>query len=226
VSTDPQPQVRVLLCDDHRILSDALATLIGLDAGLDLVAPPVQTGQDAVDAVLEHGPEVVLMDVELIGAMTGFQATSRIREMSPTTYVVVMSGVGDPDRALINAIEAGASGFLPKTETASRLLDAVRAAARGESLIDAVTLTRVLRRIAQDRKDRLGIQQRTNRLTSREREILQNLAQGQSNDDIAAALFISTNTVQTHTRNILGKLGVHSKLQAVALAAKAGALIV
>jgi DNA-binding NarL/FixJ family response regulator len=216
----------VLLCDDHRILSDALATLIGLDAGLDLVAPPVQTGQDAVDAVLEHGPEVVLMDVELIGAMTGFQATSRIREMSPTTYVVVMSGVGDPDRALINAIEAGASGFLPKTETASRLLDAVRAAARGESLIDAVTLTRVLRRIAQDRKDRLGIQQRTNRLTSREREILQNLAQGQSNDDIAAALFISTNTVQTHTRNILGKLGVHSKLQAVALAAKAGALIV
>lgn len=216
----------MLLCDDHRILSDALATLIGLDAGLDLVAPPVQTGQDAVDAVLEHGPEVVLMDVELIGAMTGFQATSRIREMSPTTYVVVMSGVGDPDRALINAIEAGASGFLPKTETASRLLDAVRAAARGESLIDAVTLTRVLRRIAQDRKDRLGIQQRTNRLTSREREILQNLAQGQSNDDIAAALFISTNTVQTHTRNILGKLGVHSKLQAVALAAKAGALIV
>jgi DNA-binding NarL/FixJ family response regulator len=224
MTLSPEPPVRVVLCDDHRVLSDALATLIGMDEGLVLVAAPVQTGQDAIDAVEQYRPDVVLMDVELIGVMDGFEATRHIKEISPQTNVVVMSGVADPDSALIKAIEAGASGFLPKTEAADRMLDGVRAAARGESLIDAATLARVLRRIAQNRKDHRGIRERTSRLTDREREVLQNLARGHSNDDIAAALFISPHTVQTHTRNILGKLDVHSKLQAVALAAQAGLL--
>lgn len=219
-----EPSIRVLLCDDHRVLSDAFAMLIRSEPGLAMVCDPVATGQDAVDAVRDQRPDVVLMDVELLGQMNGFQATSRIRAISPATSVVVISGVIDPDQALINAIEAGASGFLPKTEAAGRILDAIRAAARGESLIDADTLSRILHRLAQGRRDHGGIRERTSRLTDREREVLQNLARGRSNDDVAAALFISTHTVQTHSRNILAKLGVHSKLQAVALAAKAGVL--
>jgi DNA-binding NarL/FixJ family response regulator len=224
MTTPTEPAVRVLLCDDHRILTDALSIMIGLEPGLELVAAAVETGQAAVDRTLEFDPDVVLMDIELIGEMTGLQATSRIRELSPTTSVVIMSGFGRSDSTLIAAIEAGASGFLSKTEAAARILDAIRAAARGESLIEAAELARALRRIAEDRRDRGGIKARTNSLTVREREVLQSLARGETNDDIASALFISPNTVQTHNRNILGKLGVHSKLQAVAVAAQAGVL--
>lgn len=216
--------IRVLLCDDHRILSDALAMLIDFDPGLELVTDPVDNGLDAVAAALEHRPDVVLMDVELLGAMDGFEATRRIREVSPLTHVVIVSGVADPDTALIRTIEAGGSGFLPKTEAATSMLSAVRAASRGESLVDALTLARVMRRIAQQRSDRGAVRERTSRLTEREREILRYLAEGMSNEQVAAKLFISVHTVQTHTRNILSKLGVHSKLQAVALASKAGVL--
>jgi DNA-binding NarL/FixJ family response regulator len=213
-----------LVCEDHLILSDALAVLIGLDAGLDLVTPPVQTGQQAIDEVVRHRPDVVLMDVELSGEMNGFQACNRIRELVPTTKVVIMSGTSDVDAAIVDSIEAGASGFLSKIESAARMLDAIREAARGEALIDSMTLARVLHRIAQDRHAQRGARERASQLTGREREILQDFARGRSNSEIAARLFISPHTVQTHTRNILAKLGVHSKLQAVAYATKAGAI--
>lgn len=218
------PGIRVLLCDDHRILSDALAMLIRMDPGMDLVTDPVDTAELAVAAAVEHSPDVVLMDVELRGPTTGLEATRRIRQLCPSTHVVVMSGSGDPDRLLVGAIEAGASGFLPKTEAASDILGAVRGAACGEALIDATTLARVLRRIATGREARRDVDERVGRLTEREREMLQLLAEGRSNDQIAAQLVISGHTVQTHVRNILSKLVVHSKLEAVALAAKSGVI--
>ena len=216
--------IRVLLCDDHRVLTDALATLIELDATLVLVTDPVPAGELAVAAAGEFRPDVVLMDVELLGAMNGYEACRLIREISPKIKVVIISGAPDADRALVNAVEAGASGFLSKTEAARRFVDAVHAAAAGESLVDSDTLTRVLRQLAAGRNERVRVRQRTDSLTHREREILRNLALGGSNEDIARLLFISPHTVQTHTRNILSKLGVHSKLQAVALAAKSGGI--
>ncbi len=216
--------IRLLLCDDHQFLTDAVSALISLDERILLVSEPTATGEDAVEAVAALHPDVVLMDIDLLGPMDGFEATAHIRTVAPHTKVVIMSGVADPDTALINAIEAGASGFLSKSHAASWILDAVVAAAEGESLVDALTLVRVLHRIAQVRKDRGDIQQRTSALTSREREILRYLAQGCSNTYVGTQLFISPHTVQTHTRNILQKLGVHSKLQAVALAARADAL--
>ncbi|MCW2530175.1 MAG: LuxR family transcriptional regulator [Pseudonocardiales bacterium] len=216
--------VRLLVCEDHLILADALAVMIGMDSGLKLVAAPVQTGQRAIDEVVRHRPDVVLMDVELSGEMTGFQACSRIRDLVPSTKVVIMSGTSDVDSAIVDSIEAGASGFLSKVESAATILAATRAAAQGEALIDAMTLARVLHRIAQDRNAQRGARERAGQLTGREREILQYFAQGRSNSDIAARLFISPHTVQSHTRNILAKLGVHSKLQAVAYATKAGAI--
>ncbi len=217
-------KVTLLICDDHKILTDALSTMVGLDDQLSLVAPPVHTAEDAIPLAQEQLPDVVLMDIMFKGGgMGGIEATRKIKECSPATKVVVMTAHNE-DRLLVEAVEAGASGFLSKDEPADEVLTAIKAAAEGEVLIDPVTLTRLLAQVAREREEQRDAQKLIGDLTEREREILQLLAQGKRNDDIASELFISPQTVQTHVRNILGKLRVHSKLEAVAFAVKNGAL--
>jgi NarL family two-component system response regulator LiaR len=222
-------KVTLLICDDHKILTDALATVVGLDPTLVMVAPPVHDPMTAIEVCAEQLPDVVLMDIifkgEGSGAMTGIEATRRIKEASPSTKVVIMTA-HDEDHLLVEAVEAGASGFLGKDEAASELLSAAKAAYDGEVLIDPGTLTRLLAQVARQREAQRDAQNLLDDLTDREREILQLLAEGMRNDDIAAKLFISPQTVQTHVRNILGKLRVHSKLEAVAFAVKHGAITV
>lgn len=217
-------QIRLLIVDDHRVLGEALAMVVGMDPGLELLADPFDRAAPAVATVAELKPDVVLMDVDLPGGMNGIEATRAILALSPRTKVVVMSGSGDPDGLLVKAVEAGAAGFLPKTEAATRILAAVRAVAAGESLLDSGTLARVLRSVSEARTAQRAVDQRAERLTAREREILQRLSEGESNTDLAASLFLSVHTVNTHVRNILLKLEVHSKLQAVAWAVKAGVI--
>jgi len=216
--------VSLLICDDHKILTDALATMVGLDDGLDLVAPPVHTPEQAIDLATEHLPDVVLMDIVFKGGgMTGIEATRKIKDASPATQVVVMTA-HDEDRLLVEAVEAGASGFLSKEGSAEDVLTSAKAAADGEVLIDPETLTRLLTQVAREREAQRDALKLLGDLTEREREILGLLAQGMRNEDIAKQLFISPQTVQTHVRNILGKLRVHSKLEAVAFAVKNGAI--
>lgn len=222
---EPRP-IRLLICDDHRILGDAMAMLVRMDPQLELVADPFNRTESAVAAVAELQPDVVLMDVDFPSGMNGIEATRAIMTQRPATRVVVMSGSSDSDAMLVAAIGAGAAGFLPKSEAASKILEAVRAAANGESLLDSSTLMRVLRQVGDAKAHRGALDQKTSRLTNREVEILQSVAEGESNADIANDLFLSVHTVQTHVRNILVKLEVHSKLQAVALAVKAGAVTV
>jgi DNA-binding NarL/FixJ family response regulator len=224
VADEPRP-VRLLICDDHRVLTDALATVVGLDEGLELVGAPVHDAQSAIDLCAEQLPDVVLMDIELKGGMSGIEATKKIKETSPATKVIIMTA-HDDDRLLVDAVEAGASGFLSKDEAAQELLSAAKAAADGEVLIDPMTLARILPQVAREREQQRGALALLNDLTDREREILSLLAQGMRNDDIARQLYISPQTVQTHVRNILGKLRVHSKLEAVAFAVKNGAITV
>jgi DNA-binding NarL/FixJ family response regulator len=157
------------------------------------------------------------------GGMSGIDATRRIKDASPATKVVIMTA-HDDERLLVEAVEAGASGFLSKDEAAEEVLSAAKAAADGEVLIDPGTLTRLLAQVAREREEQRDAMKLLGDLTEREREILQLLAQGKRNDDIATQLFISPQTVQTHVRNILGKLRVHSKLEAVAFAVKNGAI--
>ena len=216
--------VSLLICDDHKILTDALATMVGLDDGFALIAPPVHTAEEAIVLAQEHLPDVVLMDIVFkAGGMGGIEATRMIKEASPSTKVVVMTA-HDEDRLLVEAVEAGASGFLSKDEPAEDVLAAAKAAADGEVLIDPVTLTRLLAQVAREREEQRDAMRLLGDLTEREREILQLLAQGMRNDDIAKQLYISPQTVQTHVRNILGKLRVHSKLEAVAFAVRHGAI--
>ncbi len=220
----PRP-VTLLICDDHRVLTDALAIVVGLDAGLEMVAPPVQDPRSAIDLCAEFLPDVVLMDVDLKATMSGIDATRAIKENSPATKVIIMTA-HDDDRLLVDAVEAGASGFLSKDDAAEAVLAAVKAAAEGEVLIDPATLARLLPQVAREREQQRDALALLGDLTDREREILTLLAQGMRNDDIATQLYISPQTVQTHVRNILGKLRVHSKLEAVAFAVRHGAIAV
>jgi DNA-binding NarL/FixJ family response regulator len=157
--------------------------------------------------------------------MSGIEATRKIKEASPSTKVVIMTAHNE-DRLLVEAVEAGASGFLSKDEAAQEVLSAAKAAADGEVLIDPGTLTRLLAQVAREREAQSQAMMLLRDLTEREREILQLLAEGMRNDDIASKLFISPQTVQTHVRNIPGKLRVHSKLEAVAFAVRHGAITV
>ena len=222
---DSDQKVTLLICDDHKILTDALATVVGLDPTLVMVTPPVHDPETAIDVCTEQLPDVVLMDIVFKGGMSGIEATRKIKEVSPSTKVVIMTA-HDEDRLLVEAVEAGASGFLGKDEAAEELLSAAKSAADGEVLIDPATLTRLLAQVAREREAQRDAQNLLDDLTEREREILQLLAEGMRNDDIDTKLFISPQTVQTHFRNIMGKLRVHSKLEAVAFAVKHGAITV
>jgi two-component system, NarL family, response regulator LiaR len=219
----PARRIRLLVCDDHRILTETLARVIGDDPGLHLIEPPFGEAEDAVEASGRHHPDVVLMDIEFKSGIDGIEATRRIKQASPTTKVVIMTA-HENDRLLAEAAEAGASGFLLKTQGVAEVLGATRAAAAGETLIDPDTLGRLLGQIAVEREARRDVELLLSHLTDREREVLQLLSEGHRNEDIAARLFISPQTVQTHVRNILTKLGVHSKLEAVAFAVKHGAV--
>jgi DNA-binding NarL/FixJ family response regulator len=216
--------IALLICDDHRTLTDALAMVVERDPDLRLVARPVADPERAVELCREHTPDVVLMDIEFkggTGTMSGIEATLRIKEVSPATNVVIMTA-HDDERLLVEAVEAGASGFLGKGEPADEVMRAVKAAAEGEVLIEPATLSRLLNQVTKEREERREVQVLFAKLSEREWEILRLLAQGERNEGIAAGLFISPQTVQTHVRNVLGKLGVHSKLEAVALAVKHG----
>jgi DNA-binding NarL/FixJ family response regulator len=222
--TSTKRTVSLLICDDHKVLTDALATVVGLDDELTLVSPPVHTPEEAIALAEQHLPDVVLMDIVFKGeGMSGIAATRRIKEGSPSTNVVIMTA-HDDERLLVEAVEAGASGFLSKDEAANEILAAAKAAADGEVLIDPATLTRLLAQVAREREEQRDALRLLGDLTEREREILGLLAQGKRNEDIARELFISPQTVQTHIRNILGKLRVHSKLEAVSFAVKHGAI--
>jgi DNA-binding NarL/FixJ family response regulator len=216
--------VSLLICDDHKVLTDALSMVVGVDESLRLVGAPVHTPEEGVVLASEQLPDVVLMDIMFKGSeMTGIEATRRIKERSPSTKVIVMTA-HDEDRLMVEAVEAGASGFLSKDLPADEILRATKAAADGEVLIDPATLTRLLAQVAREREEQRDAMALLDDLTERERQILQLLAQGKRNDDIASELYISPQTVQTHVRNILGKLRVHSKLEAVAFAVKHGAI--
>jgi len=217
--------VTLLICDDHRMLTDALEMVVRRQPGLDLVAPPVGSPEEAVALCERLHPDAVLMDVHFKGGMDGIEGTRRVKEVSPTTKVVIMTAHED-ELLMVEAVEAGASGFLGKTKAVEDVLAAAKAAAKGEVLIDPRTLTRLLHEGAREREAKAGAAVKVAHLTPREKEILQLPADGFRNDDIAAKLHISPQTVQTHVRNILYKFDVHSKLEAVAFAVKNGAVAI
>lgn len=212
-------RIRILIADDHRSYAEALKTVIDLERGL-LVTEVVTDGRSAVDKVAVERPDVVLMDVEM-PVMDGIAATREIKRVFPDARIVVLAPEDD-EVTLARAVEAGASGVVSKVRPVSEVADAVRAAFAGRPGFDPEEVDRMLSELGELREEDAAARARVERLTPRQIEILQLMADGLSPEEMASELGISRHTLRTHVQNILTKLGVHSKLQALAVAIRFG----
>ncbi|GIK57102.1 MAG: response regulator transcription factor [Chloroflexi bacterium] len=215
--------IRVLLVDDQALFREGLHTLLSVQADLEVVGA-ASNGAEAVTAVATLQPDVVLMDLRM-PVLDGVTATRRIMENHPTTRVIVLTTF-DNDEDVFDGLRAGAVGYLLKDVPSARLYEAIRAAARGESFLQPSITAKVVAEFARmgTRPSPPGQSELVEPLSERELEILQHLATGASNREIANALYITEGTVKNHVTNILGKLGVRDRTQA-ALKAKDMGLI-
>ena len=211
--------ITVLIVDDERTFGEALEVALEREKDLRVihVAPG---GSEAVAAAGEQHPDVVLMDASMPD-MSGIEATRRIKEADPEAAVVILSG-HDDDYLLARAVQAGASGMLRKTEAVLDVASTVRRAHRGEAIHNEVEVELAQRRLRHRRDLDDDARARLDRLTPRELEILSLMAVGRSPDEIATSLAMSPNTLRTHTQNVLTKLRVHSKMEALVLAIRHG----
>lgn len=204
----------VLLVDDQDLVRHGLRLILEL-AGLEVVAE-ARDGAEAVAAVAEHAPDVVLMDLRMPG-MDGIEATRRV---SAETRVIALTTF-DLDEHVVEALQAGAVGFLLKDVTADSLVEAVRRAAAGEPVVAPAVLSRMMTSFA-SRPAATNPPPGFADLSEREREVLAMIGAGRSNSEIAADLVISMATVKTHVRHIFAKLDLRDRAQAVVAARDAG----
>lgn len=217
--TDTQAITTVLIVEDHPMVAQALSHLLG-DAPDLLVEDTVANGADALRLAAERKPDVVIMDYHLPGG-SGAQAAAAIRAASPDTSILFFSA-DDSDVALFEAVEAGASGYLHKGSYPDLVLEAVRRVATGEMLIPAADLSRLISAKRAAARSAAEREQAAAQFTERERELLLLMRDGLDNAAVAQRMFIELTTVRWHIRNILEKLGAHTKLEAVARAAELG----
>jgi DNA-binding NarL/FixJ family response regulator len=218
---DPQP-IRILVVDDHRSFSESLQMAIDLMADLECVGI-ASTVNEAVAMVEEHRPDVVLMDVRLPDG-DGIDGTRRVKQVHPQARVVVLTAHTDPE-LMAAAASLGACGFLPKERSLHEILHAVRTAGDGGMLVEPSALASVLSRL-NDREDEevLAAAGVAPKLTPREFEVLQLIAEGRDPRGIATHLGLSIHTSRGYVKAILAKFGVHSQLEALVYALRNGIL--
>jgi DNA-binding NarL/FixJ family response regulator len=205
----------VLIADDQDLVRIGLRALVEAEDDMRIVGEAAD-GLAAVALAREARPEIILMDVRMPG-IDGIEATRRIREVGGESAIIILTGNED-EVGLARAVQAGARGFLLKTEPVQDLAKAIRRAHRGEPLHDVTDMESSLRRLRTRRVADGDLERRLARLTPREIEILQRMADGLGPEQIADQLGMSRHTLRTHTQNILTKLGVHSKIEAVVAA--------
>jgi DNA-binding NarL/FixJ family response regulator len=211
----PARPIRVLNVDDHDVLASSLAMV--LDADPDITAVGVATTLEQARALVGSAhPDVLLLDHRMPDG-DGVAAISSLQALRPSIGIVVLTA-SSADHVLLAAIEAGASGFLSKTRSLEEVTAAVRAAAAGESVISPEMLARLLPRFGRSGPHAVD------ELTEREREVLALVAEGLSNAAIAERLVVSVHTVRNHIASLSGKLGAHSKLEALSIAVRRGLL--
>jgi DNA-binding NarL/FixJ family response regulator len=213
------PAIRVVLVDDDALMRAGLEAILSSDGAIEVVGE-ASDGRDAVERVRELRPDVVLMDVRMPG-LDGIAATREIVATMPETRVVILTTFED-DEYIFGALTAGASGFLLKRTSPELLLEAIKAVAAGDSLLSPSVTRRVIDRMAALPSAEAVLDRRVDRLTAREREVLEQLARGLSNAEIAEALVIEESTVKTHVKRILMKLGLRDRVQAVIFAYESG----
>ncbi len=210
--------VRVLIVDDHALFRRGLQMVLEGESDIDVVGE-ASDGHEAVERAEKTTPDVVLMDVRM-PKRSGIEATRAIKEVLPSAKILMLT-ISDEEADLYEAIKAGASGYLLKEISIEEVANAVREVQQGKSLISPSMASKLLNEFAAMVKRR---DERTNipgpRLTDRELEVLKLVAKGMNNRDIGAELFISENTVKNHVRNILEKLHLHSRMEAVVYAVR------
>lgn len=210
-------RISVLIVDDHVVIAEGLGVLIAADREL-AVAGIAHTAADGLRLAAAFAPRVVLLD-HYLPDETGVAITAQLKALVPGAAVVILTSRDDDD-VLASAFEAGASGFLLKTQAAEHVIEAIKTAAAGEMLVSAATLTRVLRH-SKSSPSRPG--ERVD-LTDRERDVLRLLAEGLDSRAIGEEIGLTVSTVRTYVQTILRKFGAHSRLQAVMLAQQQGLL--
>jgi DNA-binding NarL/FixJ family response regulator len=210
--SDPVPPIRVLLVDDQALFREALATLLGVRPEIEVVGE-AGDGAEALDRAATLHPDVVLMDLHM-PVLDGVAATRRLRVEQPGTRVLALTTFDD-DEDVFAALRAGAVGYLLKDVSADRLVEALLAAARGESVLQPSVAARVVARFAAMPDDAPPRPQPlVVPLSDRELEVLRLLADGGSNREIAAVLFLAEGTVKNHVTSVLAKLGARDRTQA------------
>ncbi len=215
------PKIRLLLVDDHEIVRAGIRMLFLAESDMEIVGE-VGSGEEAIEAVRDLTPDVVIMDVAMPG-MTGIEATRQIKEASPDTVVLALT-MYDDEQYFFEMLNAGASGYIPKRAAPDDLVSAIRVVDQGNVFLHS-TLAKFLM------KDVLGqaetnAEQAVPELTPREREVLTYIAEGFTNREIAEALVISVKTVDRHRENIMQKLNLHSRVELVKFAIEKGLISV
>lgn len=206
-------RIRVVLIDDHRVVRRGLQSFLESFADITVIGT-ASSGEDLLAKVDAWLPDVVVMDLLMPGGIDGIETTRRLREVSPRTAVVALTAYTD-DARVVAALRAGAIGYVRKDADPEVLLEAVRAAARGQSMLDPAVASSVLQDLL-----RGGVV--SGGLTERELAVLRQLAHGRTNREIAEALMVGEETVKTHVGNILAKLQLTHRTQAVIYALKQG----
>ncbi len=202
-------RLRVVIADDQPMMRAGFKAVLEASGDIEVVAE-ASNGEEAVRAAGQHTPDVVLMDIRMPG-MDGIEATRRL----PRQRVLILTTFG-LDQYIIEALRAGASGFLLKDAPTQEVVAAVRAVAAGDAVLSAAVTRQLLDQVA--RRLPAAVSQRHDELdllTEREQEVLRMLANGLSNSEIAAALIVSEATVKSHVSHLLGKLGLRDRVQAV-----------
>ena len=211
--------VRIMVVDDHEVVRTGLRAILEPEDDLEVVAE-AGSGDEAVRAIGNPPPDVVLMDVRM-GDMSGTEACRLIKSAHPDVRVLMLTSFGE-EEAVMAAILAGASGYLLKNSGRAELLSAIRAVAGGQSLLDPSVTKKVMERLAsltQKESDRA-----VEALSEREREVVELVARGLTNREIAEKLIISENTARNHVSRILDKLGLTRRSEAAVFAAQHGLL--
>jgi DNA-binding NarL/FixJ family response regulator len=204
--------IRVMVVDDHTAFAESLREVLGHRAGFDVTATAA-TGEEAVRLAEETRPDVILMDQRLPGT-TGAQTTAQILERLPDTKVVILTGAGTDDE-MLDAVEAGVSGYLLTTTRVAEIDDAIRRVAAGEMLIPAATLRDLLQRARARSRATQHRAQISGSLTPREREVLRLMATDKDVAAIAEDLGVTWHTARGYVQGVIEKLGAHSRLAAV-----------
>lgn len=210
-------RTRLMIVDDHQVVRMGLRAALEVEADFSVVAEAAN-GAEAIGHARAHRPDIVLMDVRMEG-IDGIEACREIRNELPQTKVLMLTSFAE-EETVVAALLAGAEGYVLKNVARSRLLEALRSVARGESLLDSKATKGIVERLIGRERDAGG----QDDLSPREREVLVLIAGGATNKEIAAKLVVSENTARNHVSHILGKLGFSRRSEAAAYAVKKGML--